>query len=194
MRVVLIRHYATPGNKLGRYIGITDEDLEVGTKRNEKITYPTVDQVYVSPLKRCIQTAQLIYPEQSPMVCDELRECNFGRFENKNYLELSEDATYQKWVDSMGKMPFPEGEDSILFRKRCVKAFLTCVKEAMEEQRDSIAMVVHGGTIMSILEKFDIEKKEFYDYRVKNGHGYVLKLDDLKWMREEYEVSIEQIL
>ena len=51
-------------------------------------------------MKRCIQTAQIIYPGREAVVVDDLKECDFGRFEGKNYIELSGDAYYQKWIDS----------------------------------------------------------------------------------------------
>ena len=40
-----------------------------------------------------------------------------------------------------------------------------------------MAFVVHGGTIMSILEAFAEEKKNYYDWQVKNGCGYVASTD-----------------
>lgn len=63
MRVVLIRHSKTAGNLKGRYIGTTDEPLcEEGIRLLEGKTYPAAELVYVSPMKRCRETASLIYP------------------------------------------------------------------------------------------------------------------------------------
>ena len=91
-KITLIRHGKTEGNLEKRYIGITDEVLcEEG--RNEILAkeYPKADIVFSSPLLRCIETAGLIYPNQKPVVIDELKETNFGRFEGKNYKDLSND-------------------------------------------------------------------------------------------------------
>ena len=106
MKVILIRHGATMGNQEKRYIGITDEALcdtgiEKLLKNVHKDIYPAADKIYVSPMKRCIQTAQIIYPGREAVVVDDLKECDFGRFEGKNYIELSGDAYYQKWIDSI---------------------------------------------------------------------------------------------
>ena len=63
MKVVLIRHSKTAGNLLGRYIGTTDEPLcEEGIRLLENRSYPAAELVYVSPMKRCRETAALIYP------------------------------------------------------------------------------------------------------------------------------------
>lgn len=194
MKIVLIRHYKTYGNELGRYIGTTDEELLPGTKRMEEVSYPIVEKLYVSPLRRCRETAELIYPGQTVTVVPDLRECSFGEFENKNYGELSGHPAYQRWIDSMGTLPFPGGEDAMKFRIRCVNAFLACVKEAKQQGVQSLGFVVHGGTIMSIMEKLGIENKSFYDYQVKNGHGYVVRLCEKVSGKEDYELVIEEVL
>lgn len=184
MKIALIRHFQTPGNQLGKYIGSTDEDLILPILFPEERNYPSVEKIYVSPLKRCIQTANEIYGNKKLYICTDFRECNFGAFENKNYQELSGDPRYQAWIDSNGTMPFPEGESPMAFRNRCKQAFLNCIKEAIVEERKTIAFVVHGGTIMSIMEAFDIEKKEFYDYQVKNGQGFYVSLEKIDLQQE----------
>ena len=90
MKIVLIRHGATAGNIEKRYIGITDEDLCAsgieGICNNIKAGYyPKVQAVFVSPMKRCRQTAKLIYPEYKQHIVPDFRECDFGIFEGKNY-------------------------------------------------------------------------------------------------------------
>ena len=66
-----------------------------------KNIYPEVQRVYVSPMKRRMETAKLIFKENFYEV-EELRECDFGIFENKNYKELSDCPEYQAWIDSGG--------------------------------------------------------------------------------------------
>ena len=43
--------------------------------------YPEVDAVVSSPLKRCTETAKLIYPDKEPMILNGLIEYDFGEFE-----------------------------------------------------------------------------------------------------------------
>lgn len=90
MRIYLIRHGKTPGNQLNRYIGITDEPvLEENQEQLKKQNYPKAERLFVSPLLRCRQTAACIYPGQEQQVIQNLRECDFGRFENKNWKEMT---------------------------------------------------------------------------------------------------------
>lgn len=183
--IVLLRHSKTYGNTLGRYIGSrTDEPLcKEGIELLKNHAYPKVDKIYVSPMKRCIETAQMIWrvKAEDMILAPDLRECDFGDFENKNYKELDGNPAYQAWIDSNGTLPFPNGESMEDFMTRCQKAFRQIVEEvARLEKADRkgaplrIAIVAHGGTVMSILERYGYPKQQYFDYQVKNGCGYLL--------------------
>lgn len=176
MRIVFIRHGLTAGNLEKRYIGRTDEPLcSEGIAQLKKQTYPPCEVLICSPMKRCIQTAELIYPEHDIELCDDLRECDFGDFEGKNYKELSDNPDYQRWVDSGGGMQFPDGESPADFRQRCAAAFEMIVRKYPAS--GSIAFVVHGGTIMSVLEKYAVPYGDYYSWHCENGHGYICLWD-----------------
>ena len=107
----LIRHGKTKGNLEHRYIGRTDESLcEKGKEELLRRRAPEVQRVYASPMRRCIQTAEILYPAREFLKVEDFRECDFGRFEGKNYQELSKDPGYQAWIDSGGSLAFPGGE------------------------------------------------------------------------------------
>ena len=182
--MALIRHGMTPGNEEHRYIGRTDEPLSQKGREQlltlqKKGVYPAAECVAASPLERCRQTAELLYPGQAPCVFDQFREMDFGAFEGHNYEELKADVRYQAWIDSNGTLPFPGGESNEAFRKRCCQAFQR-ITEGLQKQEEKTgqtlraAVVVHGGTIMAILERFGTPKKNYFDYQVKNGCGYRL--------------------
>ena len=187
--LILIRHGKTAGNLLGRYIGSrTDEPLcDEGREGLAGKQLPEVERLYVSPMKRCVETAEILWPEfdrKNIQKVTDLRECDFGDFENKNYKELSGNGDYQAWIDSNGTLPFPNGESMDLFKSRCREAFAQIVEEvsgAEQKWKDSgetgifrAGIVVHGGTIMAILEQYGYPKRAYFDYQVKNGCGYRL--------------------
>ena len=88
MEAILIRHGITNGNIEKRYIGTTDEPLIDSEKeRLRKNIYPDADIIIISPMKRCIQTAEIIYGKYDD-IFDGLKECDFGKFENKIILTL----------------------------------------------------------------------------------------------------------
>lgn len=175
MQITLIRHGCTAGNLEHRYVGSTDEPLteqakEMLQSRQKNMKVP--DILYVSPMKRCRETAQLLYPNTEQRIADGLRECSFGDFEYKNYIELDGNADYQAWLDSGGTLPFPGGESREAFAQRCCRAFEGCCLEAMEKGCDSIAFVVHGGTIMAVMERFARPQKSYFEWQVKNAEGF----------------------
>jgi len=184
LKVIFIRHGKTIGNIEKRYIGITDENLSsIGVSEIEKRTYPLADRIISSPLKRCIQTSRIIYGYEGETYYN-LRECDFGEFENKNYEELKYNTDYIKWLESNGKMTFPNGESHFEFCERCCNCFEKIVKNNTAE---NIAFIVHGGTIMAILEKYSVEKKSFFDWRIGNGEFLVF---DVLWNRQSFYLKL----
>ena len=187
--LILIRHGKTAGNLLGRYIGSrTDEPLcDEGREGLAGKQLPEVERLYVSPMKRCVETAEILWPgfdRKKMQKVTDLRECDFGDFENKNYKELSDCPEYQAWIDSGGTMTFPGGENPEEFRKRCVRGFEKVIKECRHDQIKSVAVVAHGGTIMSIMDRYARDENgqpdgSYYDYQVKNGEGYELIIADV---------------
>ncbi len=180
MKVYLIRHSMTEGNRVKRYIGSTDEPLcEDGKAVLSGRFYPAAERLYVSPMLRCRETAQIIYPNMEQRLVPELRECDFGMFENKNYMELSGCPEYQAWIDSEGKAEFPGGEHPEEFKMRSVQVFAEVISACQQEGIESVAFVVHGGTIMSVMEKYARPKGIYYDFYVGNGEGYELIFENV---------------
>ena len=85
MRWVLIRHGQTQGNLEHRYIGCrTDEPLCAAGREALRLgRYPAVSRVFASPMRRCIETAAMLYPGILPQPVPGFRECDFGAFEEK---------------------------------------------------------------------------------------------------------------
>lgn len=200
MKIYLIRHGKTKGNMEKRYVGCTDEGLcpdgvaEVESLR-ERYEYGIgkPSQIVISPMRRCVETGKLLFPDSRQISVDEFKECDFGEFEYKNYEELTRNPYYEKWLESGGNIAFPGGESKQEFQERVVEKFRKLLVdgrlklEALEDKKgvaneDRIVLVVHGGTIMSILDRFSEPHKDYYDWQVENGHGYVgdLLLDDKK--------------
>ncbi|MCI5759784.1 MAG: histidine phosphatase family protein [Eubacterium sp.] len=232
MELVMIRHGRTKGNTENRYIGTTDEPLlaseaeRLSAKRKslEEMRMDHPDILLVSPMRRCLDTAAILFPESEVVIVPDFRECDFGEFENKNYQELSGNVDYQRWIDSGGRLPFPGGESMSSFQERVCRAFDRAVREASEYISDETgrtggiseylsgetgrigkaseeaqdrsisgtsgdpvvraAMVVHGGTIMAVLEKYGYPRKSYFEWHVGNGDGFLLSVretgDDLQ--------------
>ena len=152
LKLILVRHGETQGNKLKRYIGKrTDEPLcpEAGNMLAQ-LAYPEVQAVYASPMIRCTQTAGILFPGKKLNIIDELAECDFGEFENKNYKELSGDPRYQAWIDSNGILAFPGGESKDECATRNLEGFQRAVSACIREEITEAALVVHGLSLIHI--------------------------------------------
>lgn len=195
MKIVLIRHGETAGNLEKRYVGKrTDEGLTEEAK--EKLSKAVrengegifarcapVREILVSPMKRCRETKEILFPAVRYPKCPVtavpgLSECDFGRFEYKNYRDLNGDADYQRFIDSGGTEGFPGGETTQQFKKRCAETFgelIFCRMEKGLSKDGSLVFVIHGGTIMAVLEAFSKPHGDYYSFQVKNGCGYVCR-------------------
>jgi alpha-ribazole phosphatase len=189
VEILFLRHGKTQGNLEGRYIGKTDEDLcEVGKEQIQNTSYNfPVEQVFSSPLKRCIQTAKLIYPDKTPLVLEDFRETDFGLFENKNYEELNGREDYQAWLDSNGELPFPNGESREEVALRVEKAFHQMMEICKKEGFSKVACVIHGGILMSLMDRYASEKKNYFDWQVKNGCGYTAEVEKTE---DDYRICV----
>lgn len=178
-RLILIRHGATKANLEHRYLGKTEETLSEEGKqelrrRQEAGRYPRPDRLFISPMLRCRETAELLFPDIPYQCIPEWTEIDFGLFEGKNYRELSGSADYQAWMESGGTLPFPKGESRESFQDRVLQGFDRMRNGLKEERMDfsekNIAAVVHGGTIMALCSS--LGGGEYFDFQVPCGEGY----------------------
>ena len=184
--LIFIRHGETAAKKEQRYLGRTEEALSL--EGREKLLqayrqshYPEAEMVFISPMRRCRETARLLYPLVPKKEIPEWVEMDFGDFEGKNYEDLKDDERYQEWIDSNGTLPFPNGESRETFIKRCMQGMDRMVQLLQGERK--VAVIVHGGTIMALLSS--LCGGDYFDYQVRNGEGFVCSLnknkDEEKW-------------
>lgn len=181
LTIILIRHGKTQWNIEKRYLGSSDQPLchlgesEIKEYVQEK-KYPQVEMVVASPMRRCKQTATLIYPEKTAVYITELREIFFGEFEGKTYEELKYFQGYIDWIDSQGQTNAHQGELQSEFHDRCLHGFFKAVNLAEKSHCVSLAVITHGGVMMQIMEHL-APRGDIYHWQVKNGCGFLLEFD-----------------
>ena len=199
MKIWMIRHGMTAGNREQRYVGTTDEPLcEEGRQqilaKGQMIALDyDIQNIYVSPMRRCRETAAILYPWSGQTVIDDFRECSFGTFEYRNYQELNGNSDYQAWIDSNGKIPFPNGESQESFRKRSTTGFKRCIEQCLKEEINEAAFVVHGGTIMSVLSSLATKEKDYFCWQVKNAEGFLVEVTKEEWENTRKVTVIKEI-
>lgn len=186
--IYLIRHGITEGNLEGRYIGQTDLSLcPEGAKVIEQYAademYPEVDKVYSSPLARCLETAEIIYPEHKLMIVDELCEMNFGDFENKTQKQLKDLKEYADWIRGGADACPPNGEKFGDFTLRCIDGLDTVFSDMMRREIQSAAVITHAGVITNLLAGFGLPKGRPADFLCEPGKGFEISLNTFLWQK-----------
>jgi len=95
---------------------------------------------------------------------------------------------YQKWIDSGGTLPFLNGESQEGFEKRCVDCFIRVMQKEKKRGRKRIILVVHGGTIMALMDRFAVPKKKYFEWLPENGSGYFCEWSERDFYKEELQV------
>lgn len=160
-------------------------------------SYPPADIIFSSPMKRCQETAAIIYPthkKEGIYVIPDLRETDFGDFEGKNFEELKNHLDYQCWINSNGEITTAGQESRKEVQRRVISAFRQCVEIIIEKQAKTAAFILHGGTIMTIMDYFIKPKHDFYHWQVKNGSGYRIKIEEKDWLSgREYLIPDQKL-
>lgn len=193
----LIRNALTDENLEGRYIGHTNVEIsedgknQLAAMKNE-LVFPPVDAVFTSPLKRCTQTAEILYPENKAIVIDGFIEYNFGEFENKTAEQLEKYEEFPRWLAGEKGVKPPYGESNEEFGRRVCTTFEKVAEGLMKTGTTNAVIVTHGGVIMTILAAYGIPEYPMHEWITPNGCGFTIKINPSLWMRsKKFEVFSE---
>ena len=183
MEIILIRHGLTAGNLQKRYIGRTDEPLcPQGIADIQKAgCFPSVAKVVVSLMLRARQTASLLFPNADQQVRQDLGEMDFGVFEGKTADEMADDSAYRAWVDGNCHDICPGGEGVVGFSARVCAAFDQAVRQAISQEEERLIIVAHSGTLMAIMDRYAMPKREYWQWHVPALNGWRAHLDRTTW-------------
>ena len=178
-KVLILRHGKTEANFEKRYIGsktdisLSPEGIKAVEAKAAFIREMAGKDIFLvsSPMKRAVQTADILFPDEELHTVNGLKEIDFGDFEGKNYEELKDNTDYQRWIDSNGTMPFPNGEDRTRFIERSVAEFYKILSLSGEK---TPVIICHGGNVMGIMST--LTGKDYYDFMIGNTEGYMLSL------------------
>ncbi len=188
-KLYLIRHGMTNGNLEGRFIGRTDlplcpEGIRELKKMQADYEYPDVQKVYSSPMARCVETAELLYPNRLLQRVDRLREYDFGVFEGQLAKDLAGTEMFVRWNES-GMSAAPEGAESITdFAERVAVGFQEILDDMMKNRITTAAAVLHGGVILNLLSVFAYPKRDPMMWMTPCGTGFTALVNAQLWQRD----------
>ena len=197
-RIHLIRHGVTKDNIEGVYCGITDTPLcddgkDQLRQMKEEYSYPDGQFLFTSPLTRCKETAEILYPELKPIVIDGLTEYNFGEFEGKTAEELhKKDKGFERWLKGEPGVRPPFGESNEDLAKRVCSSFVKIVDGVIKTGTEDLIIITHGGVISTILSNFGLPEASVSDWMTPPGCGYTIRISHFLWMQgHKFEVIKE---
>ena len=165
----IVRHGQTDWNVEGRYQGRLDIDInEKGIEQakimRDELLNVKFDKVISSPLKRAIQTAQIIsqFDNVGDIIIDEriIERCN-GELEGKLKTEIPQNIDFNDPNTGYGIETITD------FRKR-IKDFCDELKNNYKDE--DVLVVTHGGVSIYIRCYFEgePEKHNYLKYKMKN--------------------------
>lgn len=150
MDILVIRHGKTDWNALNKMQGKADITLnEVGKNQAQitalKLKDEQIDIIISSPLKRALQTAEIINENKNvPLIIDNrISERDFGEFEGKETSSFDNDKFWSYKVNKK----YEKAENIKDFFDR-VYNFLDEIKKVYKDKR--VLVVTHGGVSIPI--------------------------------------------
>ncbi|MBE5955124.1 MAG: HD domain-containing protein [Lachnospiraceae bacterium] len=182
MRYIYLVRHGNPGqpDEPSRCLGATDVSLsEYGKeqicKSKEYIHSFPWTKVYVSPMRRCLESAQCLGIDSDRLTIKEnLHEMPAGIWENLTFDQIKKE--YPKLYEARGKAigTFAvEGAESF---KEAGERFAQCIDEICGETQENLLVISHAGVIRGFLCKLTgRDYDQVMDYTVPYGSVTVLK-------------------
>lgn len=186
--IYMFRHGLTKGNLNAQYIGHTDLPLttdSISSLRSIKAHhhYPRVDAVFSSPLKRCKDSASIMFPDNNILVIDDFIEYNFGEFEGLTAEDLKDNEDFKVWLRGDFNTAAPFGESNGQFAHRVCAAFEKVVEGCLKTGTETVAIVGHAGVLMTILACYGVPEAPMAHWQMDAGYGFKLRVTPSLWMQ-----------
>lgn len=157
VELYLIRHAEAMGNVKEFFQGSLDVEITPkGFKQLNELKTRfkdiSLNAIYTSPLKRAVQTAQMVnyYQHLNLIEVPEIKEIYAGDFEGKKWIDLPIlfPKEYHNWKENQEEFQSPNGESMKDVFNRVVSAMNRIVKENLQPNKDvTIAVISHGCAI-----------------------------------------------
>lgn len=184
-----VRHGRTEANRRGRLAGRTDypvlpESEEELRRLAEAYVYPMGEIFYRSPLQRCLQTLQCLYPGAEAQVVDDLIEIDFGAYEDQHAPGIIRQLGVDRFVNRDLTLQFPGGESFADCLGRGHNA-MDLILADMQQRQLNCAVVVGHSVFFSVLMQYcnseTLSREELF---CPNGMGLHARVDPTVWKKD----------
>jgi len=146
--IILARHGETEWNVAEIFRGRTDVELnETGIRQAkllaEYLSKVKIDAIYSSPLKRALETAEIIasYHKLDVDIAPDLTDFNFGKWQGLSHQEVKGKykKLYTEWINHPDRVKMPAGESLEDVRKRATRV----VARVIARYAETVVLVSH---------------------------------------------------
>ncbi|NSW90104.1 MAG: histidine phosphatase family protein [Firmicutes bacterium] len=199
MELIIVRHGETDANSEGVLLGCTDvslnrrgiQQVKRAAKKLRELKVDRVEDIYSSPLKRAVQTAEIIGNElgcKKIIYSDDLKERNFGDWEGLTVEEISRlyENEYRLWINDVDYC-MKNGEEVYEMKER-IKSFTKRLIDSSKDDKYTDThkrehgtgqcthiIVTHLGCIRYMLA-FLLGLPDEYSWRFRVGTGSLTRV------------------
>lgn len=186
-KIYLVRHGKINVGTEKRYIGITDihlneEGILQALKLRKFFKKINIEKAYLSPLKRCIETTDIILENTNikKIILSELMEINMGEWEGKTFSFIKSflPEQFKRRGENIGDFVPKGGESFKDLEKRVIPIFESIVNNT----DGNIIIVAHAGVNRIILKNIlSISMQDIF--RINQPYGCIneLSYNNEKW-------------
>ena len=182
--IILARHGETEWNAEELFRGRVDVDLnETGIREAEllaeHLSYMTIAAVYSSPLKRALQTAEMIarHHDVKVEVSPQLIDLDYGEWQGLSHETVRDryGQLYHEWLNNPQLVKMPAGESLDDVRRRAI----SLVEDITAKAEDTVVLVshrvVHKVLICALLA---LDISHFWNIRIDTAGISVFAYED----------------
>ncbi|MFH1564720.1 MAG: histidine phosphatase family protein [bacterium] len=175
-KIYIARHGKTDFNEQGRYIGRTDIFLNYAGRKEaallaERIKNLDINIVFSSPLKRAIETAEIIKPRSCKIAVNNyFIERSVGVYEGLTKEEAKEKYSdlYERNITRIFNDSPTNGETILDVQNRVFEG----LDKIKKDYQDKNILIVTHAFVAKVINKYfnpQISEKDFFDFVLGNG-------------------------
>ena len=188
IRIYLIRHGETAGNKEGRFRGRTDFPLnERGLEQAESLAAELQDipfsNIFCSPLIRATKTAEIInrFHGCSIQICEEINNAFLGNWEGKLKTEVKNKFPnlYQIWLENPEQLNVKGMERIDQIRERSGQFIRKLVQDLDKHEEIHLAVVSHRAVFKPMIaDLIGIQAPYFWKIHMETASYSIIEYSD----------------
>lgn len=189
LKLVIVRHGTTESNLKGLMVGNIDDPLTEDSKWEigemvAQYPYPEVGLVFRSPMRRCLETMEIVCPGCEATILEGLHEIEFGDYEGRKLSDVLQVIDQNAFMERAPHFKFPGGESMEGAGRRICAAMDSIIRAARGAGCRSVGIFTHSLVMDVFLHNHVQPLLTPEQLFFPNGYGMELWVDLPLWQKE----------